>query len=896
MLRPYVIFSVFRRNFWSYFSGVIGYLFIVAFVLAGALLAFREEFFTDNLANLDKLNTYFPHLLLFIVPAITMGVWAEEKKLGTDELLFTLPVSDLEVLLGKYLAVVGVYSIVLLFSLMHCAVLRWIGDPDWGLVFSTYVGYWLAGGALLAAGMVASFLTNSSTVAFVLAVVLCAIPVFIGNLPMPVRIAQLVGHDRLFDALSLAQQFQQFGMGFIPFSGVLYFVSFAAFMLYLNLVLIGERHWAGGTRDVNMGWQYAIRVISLGVILFSANALLANFTFRQDLTSERLYTLTSTTTRLLNDLSEKRPVTIQAFVSNNVPREYVPVRTSLLGLLSQYQQYGRGRVTVRIVPVDPFSPQADEARKFGIESRKVQSERGGRLQVDDIYLGCVINSGANEVVIPFFEVAIPIEYELTRSVRTVANENRKTIGILETDAKVNGGFDMSSFRSSPEWRIVTELKKQYNVETVSPASPIDESKFDVLLAILPSSLDANQMTNLVDYVRKGKPTLIFDDPMPAFNPGMAPHQPKPRPGGMMGMNQMPPEQKADGGKATQLVNLLGIQWIHDQVVWADTILLLHPEYADVVRPEMVDISRKSGIDSAFNPQNDVTSGLQELLLFFSGTVKPREGSKLKFEPLLRTGKTSGLLNWDEFVRPSMGMFGGGGVEIIEEPRRHVDEEAHVVAAEIKTDDAASGDKINVIYVADVDLLSDWFFMVRERKMYGLDLDNVTFVLNAVDSLAGDRAYIDLRKRRAKHRTLSAVEKETAKFIEQSTKERETAADEAKKELDAAKARLKEKVEKIQKDESLDDIQKLQMLAVAQQEESRKIEVQEADINQKKERKLIEIRTRTERATRSIEHRFYLLATILPPIPALILGFIVWLGRLQNEQREVPPARRRTSKS
>ncbi len=890
MPRLHVILAVFQRNFWSYFSGVTGYLFIVAFVLVGAYVAFSEEFFTDNLANLDKLNAYFPQILLFLVPAVTMGVWSEEKKLGTEELLFTLPVSDLEVLLGKYLSVVSVYSVVLLFSLTHCAVLRWIGDPDWGLIATTYVGYWLAGCALLSAGMVASYLTSSTPVAFVLAAILCAIPVFIGNLPMPVWATRIIGHDRLFDQLSLAEQFRQFGMGFIPLSGVLYFVSFTALMLYINLVLIGQRHWAGGNRGTDMGWQYLARAASLAVVLFSANAVMANVNVRGDWTAEGLYTLSGTTTKLLKDLSDDRPVIMQAFVSKNVPREYVSVKTSLLGLLTQYQQYGRGRITVRVVEVDPFSDQADEARKFGVEPRKVQSERGGRIQVDDVFLGCVVNSGANEVVIPFFEVAIPIEYELTRSVRTVASKTRRTIGILETDAKINGGFDMQSFRSSPEWRIVSELKKQYNVETVSAAGPIDDSKFDVLIAVLPSSLDQAQMGNLVDYVKKGKPTLIFDDPLPAFNPGMAPKQPKPRQGGMM-MGGPPPEMKADGGKATSLVNLLGIQWQYDQVVWADTIMLLHPEYAEVVRPEMVAISKKSGVDSAFNNSSDITSGLQELLMFFAGTVRPREGSKLKFEPLLRTGKNAGLLDWDDFVRP--GMF--GGVDIIDNPRRRSDETAHVVGAQIKSEDGDKENKINVIYIADADIISDWFFMVRERRMYGLDLDNVTFVLNAVDSLAGDQAYIDLRKRRPKHRTLTAVEKRTEKFVKQSLEEREAAAEEAKKKSEAEKEKFKQKREKIEKDDTLDEIAKLQQLALAKQEEERKVEVAEAQIEQEKQKKLDEIRAREKREVRGIEHFFSRIATILPPIPALILGFFVWLRMLQNEQREVPPMRRRANR-
>ncbi|MBS0201473.1 MAG: Gldg family protein [Planctomycetes bacterium] len=886
-MRSHVVFAVFQRNFWSYFSGVIGYLFIVVFVMLGAFAAFQEAFFTNNVASLDQLNKLFPQLLLFIVPAITMSVWSEERKLGTEELLFTLPVSDLEVMIGKYLAVISVYSVALLFSLTHALVLAFIGHPDAGQLATTYFGYWLAGCALLSAGMMASYLTNSATVAFILGLVICMVPVFIGMIPIPGFLAYILGSDQFFDQMSVARQLEPLGMGLIPPSSILYFASIAIFMLYLNLVLIGQRHWRGGVRGTSMGVQYFARAVSLGLILISVNVLAANLNRSIDLTAESVYSVSKTTRDLLSKVTDKRPVTIQAFVSRDVPRDYVPIKTTLLGLLGQYEQVSNHNVSVRIVTIDPATPQAEEAKKFGIEGRKVQSERAGRVQVDEVYLGVVINSGANEVVVPFFDVGLPVEYELTRSVWTAAAEKRRTVGILETDAKLNGGFDMSSFRSSPEWRIVTELKKQYNVETVSAASPIDESKYDVVLAVLPSSLTQNDMQNFVDYVKKGKPVLIFDDPLPATNPSLAPRQPKPRAGGnpMMQMGQ-PNEQKAEGGKATSLVNSLGIQWNYDQVVFDFTAMKLHPEYGELLRPEIVSISRQSGVEAAFNNKSEITSGLQELFLFFSGTIRPREGSKLEFTPLLITGKSSGLLAWDDLVKNSF-----MGVQIEDDPVRVIDDDIHVIAAEIVSPKTADA-KINVIYVADSDIISDWFFFVRERKQFHLNLDNVTFVLNAVDHLAGDSSYIELRKRRPKHRTLIKVEEQTAKFIDAATKDRQKAADEAKTALEEAKKRFAEKVDKIKNDATLDDQTKQIQLAIAQQEEQRRIEVEETIINQRKEKSIERSKVESESNVRAVERMYYAGALIVSPIPAVLLGLIMLLLRKAGENKTISPTRRR----
>lgn len=888
-MRTHVIKAVFKRNFLSYFSGVIGYLFIVAFVGLGSFLAFRAQFFANNLANLDQLNTYFPILLLFIIPAITMTAWADERKLGTDELLFTLPASDLEILLGKYLAVLGVYTVALLFSMSHIIVLMLLGSPDLGLMLATYFGYWVTGAAMLSAGMAASILTNSPTVAYVLGAILCAIPVFI-DLVLP--------GNRLLQGLSVNDEFRDFGMGMIPLGSLLYFLSFTVLMLYINLVLIARRHWAGGPNRAPMGAHYLARTVSLAAILIGLNVVAANASFRADLTSEHLYSLSPTTRDLLRDIKPDRPVMIQAFISPEVPREYVAPRTTLIGLLRQYDQVGGKNVLMRIVDTEKYSDAAEEAKRYGIQPQEVQSERGGRIVREDVYLGVVITAGLdNEVIIPFFDLGTPTEYELTRSIRTVSMEKRKTIGVLRTDAKLTGGFDMQSFSQTPEWRIVTELKKQYEVKEIGPNELLG-AEVDVLLAPMPSSLTDPEMKQFVDYLKGGKPALIIDDPFPLFfaHTGLSPKSPKPKPGGMFGQGP-PPQPKAD---ISQLTEALGVSWNSGETVW--DLYDPHPELSEAFANfDVVYVgAHSSRVGQPFNPKSEISNGLQEVMLLYPGDIRPRDESKIEFTSLMRTSPASYLLDWEQYVRSNP----FGGVQPIPRPEPHLPSTPteYTVAARIKGKtssdgpDAAEESSINAVFIADLDMIADTLFMVRDKEWQNLKLDNITFVLNSVDELASDGSYVALRRRRPQHRTLARVEERTEKFKKDFAEFTSNADRDAKKQLEDARKRLADVVKAIEADKTLDERTKQIKIKAAQENERRRLEVEEANIQNEKNQKVRQEKTKMEREIRRIEDRIRFLAMLIPPIPALLLGIFVFSARVRDERQGINPDRLVAKKS
>src|SRR5690242_3734583 len=321
MPRKRIVSAIVGRELSSYFSTPTGYVFVTLFIFLSAVAAFwQERFFATNLANLDQLNRYFPYLLIFLVPAISMSLWAEEKKQGTEELLLTLPASDFEIVAGKYLAGLAIYTTALIFSLSHVLVLRWLGHPDPGLMVSTYFGYWIMGAALLTLGMLASLLTDNLTVAFILGAVFCSIPVFLSSASL------ITTSSRLAEKLSIPEQFRDLATGVFTLGPIVYFITLAAAVLYLNVILVGRRRWATGPKTPRMRAHVLLRAFALFAIVASVTLLASTTRLRLDVTAEKIHSLSPETRSLLAGLSQRQPVFIQAYFSPEVPRSYVDTR------------------------------------------------------------------------------------------------------------------------------------------------------------------------------------------------------------------------------------------------------------------------------------------------------------------------------------------------------------------------------------------------------------------------------------------------------------------------------------------------------------------------------------------------------------------------------------------
>ncbi len=227
--------TVFAREFKSYFDSPVAYVFLVAFlVLVGFLTFGVAMFYERRQADLTPFFFWHPWVYLLLVPASTMGLWADERRNGTIELLLTLPITLKEALVGKFLAAWAFIALALLSTFPIVVTTAWLGDPDFGAVFCGYLGSVLLAGAATAIGVFASSLSRSQVIGFVVALAMMFALLIIGFDPVINAVSGWGVPGAIVDAVascSLLSHFESMRRGVIDFADIGYYIGMIVFML-----------------------------------------------------------------------------------------------------------------------------------------------------------------------------------------------------------------------------------------------------------------------------------------------------------------------------------------------------------------------------------------------------------------------------------------------------------------------------------------------------------------------------------------------------------------------------------------------------------------------------------------------------------------------------------------
>jgi ABC-2 type transport system permease protein len=934
-------YAVLRRNFLAYFSNPTGYVFLCLFVLLTSMAAFwPDEFFNANLANLDQLNFWYPIIMLFFIPAITMSIWADEKRLGTDELLLTLPADDFDIVIGKFLSAVSIYTASLMFSQIATFIVLVnlsLGDLDIGLFCANYFGYWFVGLAMLSLGMVASFLTSNLTVGFILGAL------FNAPLAFASRAEVILPRDWLVFAngFSLSAQLDNFGRGVVSIAPIAFLLLVTIAGLYYCMVLVGRRHWSGGKNGNTMFLHFVGRCAALLVAVFGFGFFFRhNDRPRYDVTLGKVSSVSETTKEVLSQLKSEKPIVIEAFISNNIPEQFSKTRYDLVTLLKEFQSLSGGKSRLQIQLYNNLEPSGEEAQRarkqYGIEPQMVRTEQRGTFRDEEVLMGAAVRSGLSKVVIPFFESGIPVEYELVRSINTVAQPKRAKLGILATDANFMGGFSMAGggFSRIEKQPIVTELEKQYDVEGVDANDPIAPGKYDVLLAVQPSSLNPTQLDNFVAAVKSGIPAAIFEDPMPVTFSVPGTGMPKQAPGGMFGGGQPQPK-----GVIQNLWNALGLKipvdsniqgQISPDIVWQR--FNPHFEIANLSQATdewlFIREDREEGIDY-LSEASPATAGLRELMFLFAGAVGIDSNRQdLIFTPVATTRPQSGTIGFEKVrnqlqdadANPSQmqvlrGIEKGEQViaAYIESKEPVAGSEANPETAkpdeEKKSEDTASkGRKLRVFYVADMDCLAGYFYESRRRPedlQIRLPVQNVTFFLNIIDCLVGETNYPKIRSHEPQHVALRLFELQTQAFKKTESEDKKKFQEEFNEELKKAQeenqrivAKYQEKIDKLKSEGSTtvdkrnEMIRQVQEFQIANASLERKLGIRKEKLESELQEKIKESQREAELKSNRERNWYKYLSVLLPPIPPLLVGVAVFVSRRVREREGISKNRLR----
>ena len=477
-------------------------------------------------------------------------------------------------------------------------------------------------------------------------------------------------------------------------------------------------------------------VIALAFLAFNMLARVGLSDWRLDLTEQKLYTISAGTEKVLAEIEQ--PVELYFFYSDQASKDLPSLRNyakRVEEMLKAYERAADGKLKLHIVDPQPFSAEEDQATEFGLQAIPLNSSG------DKLYFGLAgrVGDGVPQAI-PVFSLDQEefLEYDLSRLVQSLAKPERPVVGVL-SGLPLNGGFDMQTRQPSQPWMVMEEIRQQFQIESLKAGIDQIPEKVSVLLLVHPKDLPEQTLYAIDQFVLRGGKLLAFVDPYSEIDSGM------PMPGD---------EAASKTSDLPALFKAWGVQLLPDQVVTdgAYAMALSMGEGQRAVRHAAFLSLPRAALD-----QSDVsTAGLETLTLASAGILQPLASAKSHFTPLLQssvyampvdTKRLALLQNPEELIRelqPTGQRYAMAAR--ISGPA----ETAFANGIEGRKDGLKHADNINVIVVADTDLLSDRMW-VHVQDYFGQRMpqpwaDNASFAINALDNLSGSDALISVRSR------------------------------------------------------------------------------------------------------------------------------------------------------
>jgi len=425
------ILRIARKEFGGFFASPAAFLFLGAFLAVTLFVFFWvETFFARNIADVRPLFQWMPVLLVFLVAALTMRAWSEERRAGTLETLLTSPVRPLQLVLGKFLAGLALVAVALLLTLPLPLTVAVLGPLDWGPVVGGYLAALFLAASYVAIGLYMSARTDNPIVALILTVVVCGVFYLIGSQ----LLTSLFGHGvgGVLALLGSGSRFDSITRGVLDLRDLYYYLSIVGVFLALNLFSLERLRWAGNPASkTHRQWGWLVGLAAANFI--AGNLWLAPVGWaRADITQGHIYSLSDATRQYLAQLQE--PLLIRGYFSAKTHPLLAPLVPQLHDLLEEYAVAGKGRVQVEFVdPHEDQSIEEEAASKYGIQPVPFEMASKYQASVVNSYFDILVAYGDQHVVLNYRDlIEVKVrgerdldvilknpEYAITRSIRKV---------------------------------------------------------------------------------------------------------------------------------------------------------------------------------------------------------------------------------------------------------------------------------------------------------------------------------------------------------------------------------------------------------------------------------------------------------------------------------------------